>query len=55
MLEFLSTPAYPALFTLSFLASALIPLGSEWLLAAMLLKKTDPFAAVCLCDKFALI
>jgi membrane protein YqaA with SNARE-associated domain len=46
MLEFLSTPAYPTLFTLSFLASTLIPLGSEWLLVAMLLKKADPLAAV---------
>lgn len=37
---------YPALFLLSFLASTLIPLGSEWLLAVMLLKQYDPLTTV---------
>ncbi len=37
---------YPALFLLSFLAATLVPLGSEWLLLAMLLKGADPVAAV---------
>jgi membrane protein YqaA with SNARE-associated domain len=36
----------PALFLLSFLASTLIPLGSEWLLVVLLLNRTDPLAAV---------
>jgi membrane protein YqaA with SNARE-associated domain len=33
---------YPALFLLSFLASTLVPLGSEWLLAALLINGFDP-------------
>nr|WP_279342442.1 DedA family protein [Geotalea sp. SG265] len=37
---------YPALFLLSFLASTLIPLGSEWLLALMLISHRDPVATV---------
>jgi len=37
---------YPALFVLSFLASTLIPLGSEWLLVVMVLKRHDPIATV---------
>lgn len=32
---------YPALFFLSFLASTLVPLGSEWLLAVLLLNGFD--------------
>ncbi len=36
----------PALLLLSFLASTLIPLGSEWLLAVLLLKGFDPLPAV---------
>lgn len=36
----------PALFLLSFLASTLLPLGSEWLLVVLLVNRTDPFAAV---------
>ena len=32
---------YPALFLLSFLASTLVPLGSEWLLAALLVNGFD--------------
>lgn len=35
-----------ALFCLSFLASTVIPLGSEWLLVALLLQGNDPAVAV---------
>ena len=37
---------YLALFSLSLLASTLVPVGSEWLLAALLLKGSDPILAV---------
>ena len=37
---------YLALFLLSFLASTLVPLGSEWLLAVLLLNGFDPFMVV---------
>ncbi len=37
---------YPALFCLSFLASTIVPLGSEWLLIAMILKGFDPLTTV---------
>ena len=37
---------YPALFLLSFLASTLVPLGSEWLLAALLVNGFDPSIVV---------
>lgn len=43
MHEFLVANGYPALFLLSLLASTLIPLGSEWLLVALLLKGFAPF------------
>jgi membrane protein YqaA with SNARE-associated domain len=46
MQDFLTTHGLPALFLLSFLASTLIPLGSEWLLVALLLKGFDPAALV---------
>jgi membrane protein YqaA with SNARE-associated domain len=46
MEELLTTHGYPALFLLSFLASTLLPLGSEWLLAALLLKGFDPTLSV---------
>lgn len=46
MHEFLAQHGYPALFLLSFLASTLIPLGSEWLLVALLLNRYDPVTAV---------
>ena len=46
MEHFLASHGYPALFLLSFLASTLIPLGSEWLLVAMLLNRHDPVATV---------
>lgn len=37
---------YPALFLLSFLASTLLPLGSEWLLAVLLFNGFDPSTVV---------
>ena len=37
---------YPALFLLSFLASTLVPLGSEWLLAVLLINGLDPSIVV---------
>ncbi|KAF0221392.1 MAG: hypothetical protein FD174_530 [Geobacteraceae bacterium] len=46
MHDLLANHGYPALFALSFLASTLIPLGSEWLLVTMLLKKHDPVVSV---------
>jgi len=46
MHEVLTSYGYPSLFFLSFLASTLLPLGSEWLLAAMLLQRHDPVAVV---------
>lgn len=48
MEELLTGHGYPALFLLSFLASTLLPLGSEWLLAALLLKGFDPALSVAL-------
>ncbi len=36
----------PALFLVSFLAATLLPLGSEWLLAALVIGGTDPTLAV---------
>lgn len=46
MQESLVNHGYPALFLLSFLASTLIPLGSEWLLIALLLKGFAPLPVV---------
>ena len=46
MEHFSAGHGYPALFLLSFLASTLIPLGSEWLLVALLLDRLDPVALV---------
>ena len=46
MHDMLLAHGYPALFLLSFLASTLIPLGSEWLLVVMLINQRDPVAAV---------
>lgn len=46
MHDFLASHGYPALFLLSFLASTLIPLGSEWLLVTMMLKRHDPVVSV---------
>ena len=44
LLAALASPGYPALFGLSFLAATLLPVGSEWLVAAMLLDQRDPVA-----------
>ena len=41
MESFLLEYGYPALFLLSFLASTLVPLGSEWLLGVMVLHGFD--------------
>lgn len=46
MQETLAAYGYPALFLLSFLASTLLPLGSEWLLIALLLQRHDPLTTV---------
>ncbi len=46
MHDFLAHYGYGALFVLSFLASTLIPLGSEWLLATLLLQRYDPVLSV---------
>jgi membrane protein YqaA with SNARE-associated domain len=46
MHDWLSGYGFLSLFLLSFLASTLIPLGSEWLLVAMLLAKYDPTRVV---------
>lgn len=48
MSEVLLAQGLPALFLMSFLASTLLPLGSEWLLAALLLKGVEPVSAVAL-------
>ena len=46
MHETLTAYGLPALFILSFLASTMLPLGSEWLLVAMVLQKHDPLVTV---------
>ena len=46
MHDFLASHGYLALFLLSFLASTLIPLGSEWLLVTLLLSRHDPLLTV---------
>ncbi len=43
---FLLSHGLPALFALSFLAATIVPLGSEWLLAALLLQGQDPALSV---------
>lgn len=48
MHDFLVNHGYLALFLLSFLASTLIPLGSEWLLVTMLIDRHDPVLTVAL-------
>lgn len=48
MEDFLASHGLPALFLLSFLASTLIPLGSEWLLVSLLLRGADPVEVVAL-------
>jgi membrane protein YqaA with SNARE-associated domain len=42
----LASYGYFGLLALSFLASTLLPIGSEWLLVLMLLKGNDPLATV---------
>jgi membrane protein YqaA with SNARE-associated domain len=44
--DWLDQPGYAALFTVGFLASTMLPLGSEWLLVMMLANGFDPFTAV---------
>jgi len=46
MHETLTAYGLPALFVLSFLASTMLPLGSEWLLVAMVLQRHDPLLTV---------
>lgn len=46
MEQWLLEHGYPALFLLSFLASTLVPLGSEWLLAVLLLNGFDSMVVV---------
>ena len=44
--DWLRQPGYPALFAVSLLASSLLPLGSEWLLALMLTQGYQPTTTV---------
>jgi membrane protein YqaA with SNARE-associated domain len=44
--DWLNQPGYGALFALSFLASTLLPLGSEWLLVMMIANGYEPLASV---------
>ncbi|MDD2898432.1 MAG: DedA family protein [Desulfuromonadaceae bacterium] len=44
--DWLNQPGYVSLFFLSFLASTLLPLGSEWLLVMMLIGGFDPVSSV---------
>jgi membrane protein YqaA with SNARE-associated domain len=44
--DWLNQPGYGSLFMVSFLASTLLPLGSEWLLVMMLVSGYDPVASV---------
>lgn len=46
MEQWLLEYGYPALFLLSFLAATLVPLGSEWLLAVLLVNGFDPLLVV---------
>ena len=46
MHENLAAYGLPALFVLSFLASTMLPLGSEWLLVALLVQKHDPLPSI---------
>jgi len=43
---FLNEQSYSALFLMSFLASTIIPLGSEWLLVSLLASGWDPIVSV---------
>lgn len=44
--DWLNQPGYLTLFTISFLASTILPLGSEWLLVMMLANGYDPASTV---------
>lgn len=44
--DWLNQPGYVALFLTSFMASTLLPLGSEWLLVMMLAGGYEPFSTV---------
>lgn len=44
--DWLNQPGYVALFCMSFLASTLLPLGSEWLLVMMLAAGYEPVSTV---------
>ena len=44
--DWLNQPGYVTLFFMSFLASTLLPLGSEWLLVMMLTSGYDPLSTV---------
>ena len=44
--DWLNHPGYASLFFVSFLASTLLPLGSEWLLVMMLAGGYDPISTV---------
>ncbi|MGB9080695.1 MAG: YqaA family protein [Desulfuromonadaceae bacterium] len=44
--DWLNQPGYASLFFMSFLASTLLPLGSEWLLVMMLTGGYDPLSSV---------
>ena len=44
--DWLNQPGYLSLFFMSFLASTLLPLGSEWLLVMMLASGYDPVSSV---------
>jgi len=46
MADLLTIHGHPALFLLSFLASTVLPLGSEWMLVAMLVKGSDPALSI---------
>ena len=46
MEHFLDPYGYPALFALSFLASTVIPVGSEWHLGVLLIQQKDPVTIV---------
>jgi membrane protein YqaA with SNARE-associated domain len=46
MMAFLSHYGYVSLFLLSFLASTIIPIGSEWLLVTMVIKGQNPILSV---------
>lgn len=46
MEDLIISHGYPALFLLSFLASTLLPLGSEWLLATLVVHGHDPAISV---------